>query len=720
MEERFERQDRSGREVGRVGRAHMMRLKLVVVGTFLFGLVLAGRLFSVQLVNRGEYESNRPAARRISLEARRGGIFDAEGVRLATNLSAYSYYVSDPSQVKRPVEVAERFARIGGEPRSEILDRLRRGCSFTWLLRKADDRMDQDIRKWNLKGVHPLMETTRHYPFGALAGQVLGYTNVDNKGIEGLELGLDEDLHGQPGWTAFRVDARGRRFAEINNPVQDPRDGDRVLLTLSAAIQAIVEEELSDAVARFSARSGQAVLMDPRTGAILAMANVPTCDPNRPGKTAVWTRKNRTITDCYEPGSIFKIVAVAAALEEGIKRPDDRIFCENGKVKVAGRTIRDVHKYGWLTLQEVLEYSSNIGTIKVAQEVGARLLYQYGRAFGFGYQTGIQFPGEVKGTFRPPAKWSGLSLATIAIGQEVSVTALQMASAYGAIANGGVLMRPWIVRAVVDAHGKTVRESRPEEIRRVMSPETARTLTQFLQGAVERGTGVNAQLEGVHVAGKTGTAQKAIEGGRGYAPGEYVSSFIGFLPAGDPKVVCLVSVDTPRGGYYGSQVAAPAFKRIMDRVLSLRECPVSCELRAALEGKEVDRTQREIVPNVCGLPVPQAVEALRAKRLVGSSARGKMRKAKENVVSGQWPVAGAKAVVGTQVWLASAPSEAHSPDGAQTNLPNVVGMSFREAVRRLSALGVQVNIRGKGRVKRQRPRAGARVREGMVCVLEGA
>jgi cell division protein FtsI/penicillin-binding protein 2 len=565
------------------------------------------------------------------------------------------------------------------------------------------------------------METTRHYPFGALAGQVLGYTNVDNKGIEGLELGLDEDLHGKPGWMAFRVDARGRRFAEINNPVQDPRDGNRVLLTLSAAIQAIAEEELSDAVAQFSARSGQAVLMDPRTGAIIAMANVPSCDPNRPGKTAVWTRKNRTITDCYEPGSIFKIVAVAAALEEGVKRPVDLIFCENGKMKVAGRTIRDVHKYGWLTLQEVLEYSSNIGTIKVAQEVGARFLYQYGRAFGFGYQTGIKLPGEVKGTFRPPAKWSGLSLATIAMGQEVSVTALQMAAAYGAIANGGVLMRPWIVRAVVDANGKTVRESKPQEIRRVMSPETARTLTRFLQGAVERGTGENAQLEEVHVAGKTGTAQKAIEGGRGYAPGEYVSSFVGFLPAGDPKVVCLVSVDTPRGVYYGSQVAAPAFKRIMDRVLSLRDCSVSTELRAALESEAVARRERENVPNVCGLPVPQAVETLHAKRLVGSrgSARGKVRKAKEDVVCGQWPIAGTKAVVGTQVWLASAPSEARSPDGARTNLPNVVGMSFREAVRHLSVLGVQVNIRGKGRVKRQRPRPGTRVREGMVCVLEG-
>ncbi|RKY70800.1 MAG: hypothetical protein DRP97_03085, partial [Candidatus Latescibacterota bacterium] len=568
VEERFGKQDRPGREVRRVERAHMMRLKLVVVGAFLFGLVLAGRLFSVQLVNRGKYESNRPAARRVALEARRGEIFDAEGTRLATNLSAYSYYVSAPSEVRRPAEVAERFARIGGEPRSEILSRLSRGCSFTWLLRKADDRTDQEIRKWNLKGVHTLMETTRHYPFGALAGQVLGYTNVDNKGIEGLELGLDEDLHGKPGWMAFRVDARGRRFAEINNPVQDPRDGDRVLLTLSAPIQEIVEEELSDAVARFSARSGQAVLMDPRTGAILAMANAPSCDPNHPGKTAVWTRKNRTITDCYEPGSIFKIVAVTAALEEGIKRPEDRIFCENGKFKVAGRTIRDAHKYGWLTLQEVLEYSSNIGTIKVAQELGPRLLYQYGRAFGFGYQTGINLPGEVKGTFRPPAKWSGLSLATIAMGQEVSVTALQMATAYGAIANGGVLMRPWIVRAVKDAHGKTVRESKPQAIRRVMSPETARTLTEFLLGAVERGTGVNAQLEGVHVAGKTGTAQKAIEGGRGYAPGQYVSSFVGFLPAEDPKIVCLVSVDTPRGVYYGSQVAAPAFKRIMDRVLS--------------------------------------------------------------------------------------------------------------------------------------------------------
>ncbi|MCD6333710.1 MAG: PASTA domain-containing protein [Candidatus Latescibacteria bacterium] len=722
VEERFGKQDRPGREVRRVERAHMMRLKLVVVGAFLFGLVLAGRLFSVQLVNRGKYESNRPAARRVALEARRGEIFDAEGTRLATNLSAYSYYVSAPSEVRRPAEVAERFARIGGEPRSEILSRLSRGCSFTWLLRKADDRTDQEIRKWNLKGVHTLMETTRHYPFGALAGQVLGYTNVDNKGIEGLELGLDEDLHGKPGWMAFRVDARGRRFAEINNPVQDPRDGDRVLLTLSAPIQEIVEEELSDAVARFSARSGQAVLMDPRTGAILAMANAPSCDPNHPGKTAVWTRKNRTITDCYEPGSIFKIVAVTAALEEGIKRPEDRIFCENGKFKVAGRTIRDAHKYGWLTLQEVLEYSSNIGTIKVAQELGPRLLYQYGRAFGFGYQTGINLPGEVKGTFRPPAKWSGLSLATIAMGQEVSVTALQMATAYGAIANGGVLMRPWIVRAVKDAHGKTVRESKPQAIRRVMSPETARTLTEFLLGAVERGTGVNAQLEGVHVAGKTGTAQKAIEGGRGYAPGQYVSSFVGFLPAEDPKIVCLVSVDTPRGVYYGSQVAAPAFKRIMDRVLSLKDCSVSAELRAALESEAVVRGERVIVPNVCGLPVPQAIETLCANRLAGSSnsVRGKVRKAKEAVVSGQWPVAGAKAVVGTKVWLASAPSEAFALEGASAKLPNVVGMSFREALRRLSALGVQVNIRGNGRVKRQRPRAGARVREGMVCVLEGA
>ena len=722
VEERFGKRDRPRREVRRVERAHMMRLKLVVVGAFLFGLVLAGRLFSVQLVNRGKYESNRPAARRVALEARRGEIFDAEGTRLATNLSAYSYYVSAPSEVRRPAEVAERFARIGGEPRSEILSRLSRGCSFTWLLRKADDRTDQEIRKWNLKGVHTLMETTRHYPFGALAGQVLGYTNVDNKGIEGLELGLDEDLHGKPGWMAFRVDARGRRFAEINNPVQDPRDGDRVLLTLSAPIQEIVEEELSDAVARFSARSGQAVLMDPRTGAILAMANAPSCDPNHPGKTAVWTRKNRTITDCYEPGSIFKIVAVTAALEEGIKRPEDRIFCENGKFKVAGRTIRDAHKYGWLTLQEVLEYSSNIGTIKVAQELGPRLLYQYGRAFGFGYQTGINLPGEVKGTFRPPAKWSGLSLATIAMGQEVSVTALQMATAYGAIANGGVLMRPWIVRAVKDAHGKTVRESKPQAIRRVMSPETARTLTEFLLGAVERGTGVNAQLEGVHVAGKTGTAQKAIEGGRGYAPGQYVSSFVGFLPAEDPKIVCLVSVDTPRGVYYGSQVAAPAFKRIMDRVLSLKDCSVSVELRAALESEAVVRGERVIVPNVCGLPVPQAIETLCANRLAGSSnsVRGKVRKAKEAVVSGQWPVAGAKAVVGTKVWLASAPSEAFALEGASAKLPNVVGMSFREALRRLSALGVQVNIRGNGRVKRQRPRAGARVREGMVCVLEGA
>ena len=723
MEAWFGKQFRSEQEVRRAGRAHIMRLKLVVVCTFLFGLVLAGRLLSVQLVHRGEYKADRPYVRRITLEARRGEIFDADGKRLATNVSAYSYYVADPSEVSRPTEVAARFARIGGESQSEILNRLRRGYSFTWLLRKADYRLDREIRAWNLRGVRPLIETTRHYPFGPLAGQILGYTDVDNKGIEGLELGREADLRGEPGWMAFRVDARGRRFPEIGNPVVDPRDGNKITLTLYAELQAIVEEELSDTVQRFSAESGQAVMMDPRTGAILAMANVPLCDPNRPGRTPTWTRKNRTITDSYEPGSIFKIVTATAALEEHIVRPEDRIFCEYGRFRVAGRIIHDVHKYGWLTFQEVIEYSSNIGTIKVAQKVGASRLYKTGRAFGFGYETGIELPGEVKGTFRDPSSWSKLSLAAIAIGQEVSVTALQMAAAYGAVANGGVLMRPWIVRAVVDPQGNTVRALKPEAIRRVMSPETARTLTQFLQGAVERGTGENAQVEGVQVAGKTGTAQKSVEGGRGYAPGQFVSSFVGFLPAEDPKILCLVTVDTPRGVYYGSQVAAPTFKRIMDRVLSLRDCSVSQELREALEPKEYEAPalvgvkERVIVPNVRGLSLQQAEEALSAKGLVG------VYKTRDGRVYGQWPVENTEVAPGTKVWLTSAPEQRKRDrpfDRAQGKLPNVVGLSFREAIRRLTSLGVDVSVRGKGSVKRQRPRAGTRVREGMVCVLEGA
>ena len=740
---------------GRIGHGHIMRLKVVVVCTFLFGLVLAGQLFSVQLVNREDYKPDRPYVRRITSEARRGGIFDAEGRRLATNLSAYSYYVADASEVSRPTEVAERFARIGGESRSEILSRLRRACPFTWLLRKADYRTDREIRGWNLKGVHTLMETTRHYPFGPLAGQVLGYTNVDNKGIEGLELGLEEHLRGEPGWMAFRVDARGRRFPEINNPVVDPRDGNKVTLTLYADLQAILEEELLDVVQRFSAESGQAVMSDPRTGAILAMANVPLCDPNRPGQTSTWTRKNRTVTDCYEPGSIFKIVTATAALEEHIVRPEDRIFCEHGTFRVAGHIIHDVHKYGWLTFQEVLEYSSNIGTIKVAQEVGASRLYKVGRAFGFGYETGIELPGEVKGTFRDPSSWSKLSLAAIAIGQEVSVTSLQMVAAYGAVANGGLLMKPWVVQAVETPQGKIVRTSKPEAIRRVMSPETARTLIQFLEGAVERGTGENAQVEGVQVAGKTGTAQKAQEGGRGFAPGQFVSSFVGFLPAEDPKMVCLVTVDRPRGIYYGSQVAAPTFKRIMDRVLSLRDCSVSRELREALESKDpgvptlAGIEEQVVVPHVCGLSLRQAEETLSAKGLTGSfpsappfaslkgklrtsgSAQDKVRKARDGTVCGQWPVGGTEVAFGTKVWLASAPEQRKgdrpfdrasfgSAQDKHDKLPNVVGMSFREAMRYLTSLGVAVSIRGKGTVKRQRPRAGTRVREGMVCVLEGA
>ena len=331
-----------------------------------------------------------------------------------------------------------------------------------------------------------------------------------------------------------------------------------------------MEEELKAAVERHRARSGMGIVMVPRTGEVLALASVPGFDPNRPGDYPMWTRKNRVITDIYEPGSTFKVVTAAAALEEKVMSPEDSVFCEEGAFLVAGRRFRDAHPYGWLTFREVVELSSNIGTIKVAERLGKDVLYRYARTFGFGAETGIDLPGEVKGILRPPSAWSGRSLASIAVGQEVSVTAIQMACAYAAVANGGMLMRPQIVLEVKGAGGKVLKRMKPEPVRRVVSEETARKLVEFLEGVVERGTGREARIPGVRVAGKTGTAQRPLEGGGGYAPGEFVASFVGFLPAEDPELLCLVVIDTPReGGHYGGQVAAPVFRRVVERVLSL-------------------------------------------------------------------------------------------------------------------------------------------------------
>ncbi|HID09799.1 MAG TPA: PASTA domain-containing protein [Candidatus Latescibacteria bacterium] len=684
------------------------RKRLLLVAAFLWGCwgTLAARLVQVQVGGRDLYTARleRQSKRRISIPARRGRILDRKGVPLALDLEGFSYFVVAPA--KQPFRIARIFSDMGGWTYGTLLTKLR-GKGFVWLARKVGEEEALKIRKWKLPDVQEIRELRRRYPMGSLAGQVLGYTDVDGQGIEGAELAFDHYLMGEPGWALCRVDGRGRRIPEVDLPEKSPRDGADVRLTLDIEIQSIVEEELAATVERHRARSGVGVVMVPRTGEVLALAHVPKFDPNHPEGGPMWARRNRAITDIYEPGSTFKIVTAAAALGEGVISPDDSVFCEEGALPVAGTTFRDAHPYGWLSFREVVEFSSNIGIIKVARRLGGDRLYRYARAFGFGAETGVGLQGEVKGILKPPSTWSGLSLASIAVGQEVSVTALQMACAYAAVANWGVLMRAQVALEVVGPGGEVLWRMRPEPIRRVISEGTARKLVELLEGVVERGTGGEAMVPGVRVAGKTGTAQRPREGRKGYAPGEFVASFVGFLPAESPELLCLVVIDTPRkGGYYGGQVAAPVFRRIMERVLALPSHPFSRRVQELLEEGRVPRTVS--VPDVRGLPPDEAMQILGEVGVKGEV------QGVGGVVVRQYPEPSSTVPEGGRVVLTLG-----GEGRPERRLPNLRGLTLREAIRRLKLLGVEVRVYGSGRVRRQSPEPGSMVREGMICTIEG-
>lgn len=690
--------------------SYIARLRVVTVLGVVFWIALVVRLSHIQLIQREVYvqEAEKQWKTRVKLEGDRGEIRDRLGRRMAINLPSVSYFYVPSSAAVDPGEVRRFFSKVTHGDDDDVYRKIEQAKSFIWITRKVDDQggeveIPSDLER---RGIGRISEMKRWYSFHHIAGQLLGYTNIDNVGIEGAELGLDSNIGATPGWQVLQKDGLGRIYPGMIGPRMDPQHGDHVFLTLSLDLQEIVEEELAATVERFSALSGVAVVLDPRTGEVLAMANVPRFDPNALEEVPPWIRKNRTLSDLYEPGSTFKIVAARAALEEGLVSPQDSVFCEGGAIQVAGGVIRDAHPYGWLTFREVIEKSSNIGTIKVAGILGPDRLYASARLFGFGCETGVGLLGEAKGLLRPPTAWSKRSWASISIGQEVSVTALQLANAYAAIANGGVLMRPQIVKAVVDWQGNVRRSLRPEVIRRVMSRETAQTLTSFLEGVVLRGTGTMARIPGLRIAGKTGTAQKAGEQGKGYIPGVYIASFVGFAPVSHPSFLCLIVVDTPQGMHYGGHIAAPTFKRIVERIMSLPDSPVGETLRKALEREPLESLVA--VPDVRGLPVAEAIQVLDKVHLHGKARR------MEGIIRRQSVRPGTEIMAGGQVGLIVE----DRTDQAEAVVPDVRGMTLREAVRYLTSRGVQVRVRGGGVVRRQDPPPGVRVQDHTVCLVE--
>lgn len=532
----------------------IQRLRLPFVGIFLSFCLITFRLYHIQVWRHQEFHhlAHRQIQRVSERMPLRGSILDRKNRTLALSLELQSCF-ADPSEVENPAMTAKTLAPLLNVSSQELLQKIRRKkSSFVWLARKLDPAVSAKIQALRLPGIGLKREEKRIYPHDGLAAQLLGTVGVDNQGLSGVEYSYDSVLCGGPIHETWERDARGRGLLETRVSQDEPR---HVVLTIDKTIQYIAEQELDRAFRETKAHSAMAVVQDAHTGEILAMAHRPTISS--------WTDKGipkellkiPAISRIFEPGSTYKIVVSAAALEEGVVTPGEVFHCENGEYKIANLRIHDHERHGLLTFAQTMEYSSNIGMAKVGSRVGKEKLYTYSRAFGFGALTGIGLEGEASGILRSPSSWSGVSLSMISFGQEVGVTALQITNAFSAIANGGWLMEPQIVM------------NQTASIRQVISAKTAQILTEILEGVVKEGTGVAAQVPGYRVAGKTGTAQKIDPATRRYSPDKYIASFCGFLPADRPRVTIFVMLDEPQGVYWGGYCAGPVFSRLGLRVM---------------------------------------------------------------------------------------------------------------------------------------------------------
>lgn len=499
----------------------------------------------------------------VELEPVRGAIYDSSLKPQAINLPSDSLYAS-PNEINdrdKPA-IIKQLSIVLGMDSGYLRNRLFRKKSFVWLARKISPEQSEAIKKLNIKGLGFIKESKRSYPNSYLASHIIGFAGLDNNGLEDIELLYDKSLKGEAGWAIFLRDARQKKL-DIWEKMVLPKDGYHLILTINEVIQYIAERELDKAYKTYRAKGASIVVMDPHTGAILALANRPTYDLNAYTKADREGLRNRAICDIFEPGSVFKIVTMSAALEENMVSEEDRFFCENGSYRVASHTLHDHRPHGTLTFRQVIEESSNIGTTKVAQILGPELIYKYVKLFGFGSKLGIDLPGEVSGIAKEPRSWSKISIAAIPIGHEVGVTALQLAAAVSVIANGGQLMKPYIVQEMRDKEGEVIKRFEPKMIRKVISSDTALRAKKILTGVVEEGTGKSAKPANFTAAGKTGTAQK-LEPNGAYSHNKFIASFIGFAPAEDPVVAVVVTVDEPRPYYFGGVVAAPVFKNVVN------------------------------------------------------------------------------------------------------------------------------------------------------------
>jgi cell division protein FtsI (penicillin-binding protein 3) len=506
----------------------------------------------------------------------RGTIYDRNLTEMAVSLKVTSI-AAYPHQIEDLGSTARVMAKALNVDSNSLSPKLGAQKSFVWIKRQASPKETAAVKNLQLLGIGFIPEYNRFYPNKTLAAQVIGFAGIDGEGLEGIEFYYDRYLKGVKGNYTVLKDAHGNGFISADNNPTDT-SGHNLVLTIDRNIQYISEKALEETVKTFSAKSGIAIVMNPKTGAILALAHYPLFNPNTFAQYDREHWRNRAITDPFEPGSTMKIFSATAAIESGGSSPNSIFFCENGAYRIGSNVVHDLGSYGWLSLQQIIKYSSNIGAVKVSEMIGPELLYKTLRDFGFGEKTAVDCPGETAGSLTHFKKWSKLDAGAISFGHGISVSGVQLVTAVSAIANGGFLMKPYLIKEITDQNGYRIHRFEPRKIRRVISSETARTVSKMMQTVITKGgTGVRASLDGYTVCGKTGTTQKINEEGT-YVEGKYIASFIGFTPAQKPEIAILVVIDEPQEKYYGGIVAAPAFKKIAHETLIYLNIPPGNDL----------------------------------------------------------------------------------------------------------------------------------------------
>lgn len=673
-------------ETSRTGNSHRRAL-FVAIGLVAWMFAIGARLVQLQ-VNQHDDLAARARSQQlgaIETSAVRGQLLDRQGRELARSIETASFF-ADPREVTNTEETARRIASITGQDRAELANRLGDAKDgkkqFVWITRRLDVATANKLDALNLEGVYSRKEPKRFYPNDSLAAHVLGFVGLDEIGQSGVEQYYNEKIRGESGKLYLEMDRERRAFESYE--VQ-PHPGQTVVLTIDQAIQYRTEQALGAAVERAHAKSGTAIVMDPQTGEILALANAPSFDPNVPPKDGAEDRVNGALQTTYEPGSTFKVVAYSAAIEKGLVKPEDKIDCQMGQITVAGRLIHDHHPFGVLTIADALAQSSNVGAIKLGLLVGNESMYEYIKRLGFGARTGIDLKGESPGILRTLNRWQLSSIGSIAIGQEIAVTPLQMATAYCVIANDGMLVKPHLVRELRSPDGTVLFQAKPEA-RRVLKPETTAALRNMFEGVTLHGTARKAQLDGYTAAGKTGTAQKIDPKTRTYSKTKYIGSFVGFAPVKNPAVVIIVVIDEPQGSYHGGDVAAPVFQEIAEQILPELSVTPDQEFKSRPE-------------------------------LIAQASRPSPQQAKEDQVQ-------------TERREATLPKVARNFSGQTrevvfapaTNraalMPDLRGQSVRDAVRICTQLGLRLEARGEGHATRQNPAAGSEVDPGQLVRVD--